>query len=77
MKSRAQQLNVPIGFEQLAQEMIRRIESDHNELYYYEALLDVLESVGCNDIEMTRSALLSRVAARCPWLLDRVALGAA
>lgn len=57
--------------------VLKRIEKDPDELFYFEDLVDVIESVDTSDREVMRSAVLSRVAARHPWLLDRVARRAA
>jgi hypothetical protein len=53
--------------------IVDRIKKDPNELYYFEAMIDVLESIDeVKDMNLVRSAMLSRVAVKCPWLIDRV-----
>lgn len=66
-------VDVPASRVPVIEGVLKRIEKDPDELYYFEALIDVIESVDTSDRETMRSAMLSRVAVTCPWLLDRVA----
>jgi len=70
-------IRVDVPASRVPEGVLKRIEKDPDELYYFEALIDVIESVDTSDRETMRSAMLSRVAVTCPWLLDRVAKRAA
>jgi hypothetical protein len=58
--------------------IVNRIKKDPDERHYYEAMIDVLGSIDdVKDMDLVRSAMLSRVAVQCPWLIDRVVRRAA
>jgi hypothetical protein len=66
--------------EKVIKDVLDRIDRDPEELPYFEVLVEVIEVLDNEDLdasEIMRSAMLSRVAVRCPWLLDRVARRAA